>query len=267
MDKELSPLDRQIYEWQMWIPDFGEKGQSALKNASVLISRCGGVGGTVAYMLAAAGVGSLILYHDGAVKQSDLNRQLLQTRNWVGRRRIDSIKRRLHELNPDVEIVAVGENISGENAEMAVSMADIVVDAAPLFEERFALNREAVARRKPLVECAMYSMEGEVTTVMPGKTPCLRCLYPEKPKAWKRQFPVIGAVSGVIACLGAVEAIKVLCGLGEPLYGTLLHVNTMDMIFRRMRIKRNPACPDCGHIQARSPGAPPTPAAATTLTK
>jgi molybdopterin/thiamine biosynthesis adenylyltransferase len=249
--RELTARDREIYEWQMWVPDFGEDGQKKLKNASVLVSRCGGVGGTVAFMLAAAGVGSLILYHGGSVRPSDLNRQLLMTRNWIGRNRIDSIKKRLHEFNPDVEIVAVGENICEENAAHAVSMADVVVDCAPLFEERFALNKAAVIQRKPIIECAMFSLEGQITTIEPGRTPCLRCLYPETPREWKRQFPVIGGVSGVVASLGAMEVIKVMCGLGEPLYNTLLHVNTLDMTFRRVKIKRNPTCPECGGRIAR----------------
>jgi len=246
--KELTDIDRQIYQWQIWVSDFGEQGQQKLKESSVLVSRCGGLGGTVAYMLAAAGVGTLILFHGGDVKPSDLNRQLLMTRDWIGRPRIQSIRRRLHELNPDVEIVAAGENISEENAEHAVSLADVVVDCAPLFEERFAMNHEAVVQRKPIVECAMYSMDAQITTMQPGQTPCLRCLYPEKPHAWKRQFPVFGAVSGLVGSLGAMEAIKVLCGLGTPLHNTLLHVNMLDMSFKRMRIKRNPACPECKGI-------------------
>jgi molybdopterin-synthase adenylyltransferase len=246
---ELTDVDRRIYEWQMWVSDFGEQGQRKLKKSSVLVSRCGGLGGTVASLLAAAGVGSLVLYHDGDVKPSDLNRQLLMTRDWIGRPRIQSIKRRLHELNPDVEIVAAGENITPENAEHAVSMADIVVDCAPLFEERFAMNHEAVVQRKPIVDCAMFSLDAQITTMRPGSTPCLRCLYPEKPPAWKRRFPVFGAVSSLVGSLGAMEAIKVLCGLGTPLYNALLHVNTLDMSFNRMRIKRNPNCPECKGIR------------------
>jgi molybdopterin-synthase adenylyltransferase len=246
--RELTDTDRAIYEWQMWVPGFGEEGQRKLKGSSVLVSRCGGLGGLVAYELAAAGVGKLVLYHGGKVVPSDLNRQLLMTRDWIGKPRIESISRRLHDLNPDLEIIAVGENVSPNNAAAAVGQADIIVDCAPLFEERFAMNHEAVVQRKPLVECAMYSMEAQVTTMVPGRTPCLRCLHPEKPEAWKRQFPVFGAVSGTVACLGAMEVIKVLGGLGEPLYGTLLSFDTSDMMFRRMRIKRNPGCPECGGV-------------------
>lgn len=181
MSASLTSEERSIYEWQMWIGGFGEEGQRKLKGASVLISRCGGLGGMVAYELAAAGVGKLVIAHAGNLKPGDLNRQLLQTHNHIGQPRIESIVRRLKELNPRIEIVGINENASEENAGRLVAQADVVVDAAPLFEERFALNRAAVRQRKPMVECAVYSMDVHVTTILPGRTPCLQCIVPEKP--------------------------------------------------------------------------------------
>jgi molybdopterin/thiamine biosynthesis adenylyltransferase len=171
------------------------------------------------------------------------------TRSWIGKSRIESIKKRLNDLNPDVDIIAVGENISDANVDHAVSLADIVVDGAPLFEERFAMNRAAVSQGKPMVECAMFSLEGQVTTIVPGKTACLRCLYPQVPGAWKRQFPVFGAVSGIAACLGAMEVIKVLSGIGEPLCNTLLQFELATMGFRKIQIRRNPECEVCGETE------------------
>jgi molybdopterin/thiamine biosynthesis adenylyltransferase len=248
--KPLSDEDRAIYEWQMLVPGFGEAGQARLKNASVLVSRCGGLGGVVAYELAAAGVGRLVLAHGGEVKLSDLNRQLLVTYDSVGKSRIESVARRLHELNPAIEIVAVPENISPENVERLVSEADVVVDCAPLFVERFLMNAEAVRQRKPLVECAMYELETQITTILPGQTPCLRCLHPQDPPAWKRRFPVFGAVSGFVGCLGAMEAIKLLAGLGEPLTGRLLITDLRDMSFRTVMIERDKSCPVCADVLA-----------------
>jgi molybdopterin/thiamine biosynthesis adenylyltransferase len=248
INKELTHWDRDVYEWQMNVPGFGEDGQKILKGSSVLISRCGGLGGMVAYMLAAAGVGRLVIYHGGNVKPSDLNRQILMTEDWVGKPRIDSIKKRLHQLNSKMEITAVDENISDENAMHAVTMADIVVDCAPLFQERFAMHYEAVKQRKPIIECAMYNLEAQITSIIPGKTACLRCLYPEIPPAWKRQFPVFGAVSGSAGCLAAMEVIKILCGLGEPLYNVLLKIDTSDMTFRRIKLKRREDCKECGGL-------------------
>lgn len=246
---KLPPLtneERAIYEWQMWVDGFGEAAQRKLKGASVLITRCGGLGGPVAYELAAAGVGKLVIATGGNLKLSDLNRQLLQTRDHVGKPRIESIVHRLKELNPRMEIVAVGENVTEENADALVAQADVVVDAAPLFEERFALNRAAVRQRKPMVECSMYAMEAHITTIIPGRTPCLQCLVREKPPDWKRQFPVIGAVSGVAGCLGAVEVIKLITGLGEPLAGVMLVMDLGTMRFRRLKTARQPDCPVCG---------------------
>jgi molybdopterin-synthase adenylyltransferase len=243
---KLTDEERAIYEWQMWVPGFGEKGQRQLKAASVFISRVGGLGGMVAYQLAAAGVGRLILAHAGSLKPSDLNRQLLQRHDRIGQPRIETIVRRLRELNPRLEIVPIAENVSENNVDALISQADIIVDAAPLFEERYALNRAAVAAEKPMVECSMYSMEAHVTTILPGRTPCLRCFYPEKPPHWKREFPVIGAVSGAAGCLGAVEVIKLVTGLGRPLAGVLLVMDLEHMDFRRLKTRRRADCPVCG---------------------
>jgi len=246
---ERSPLtaeERAVYEWQMWVPDFGEEGQQALKTASVLVSRCGGLGSVVAYELAAAGVGKLVLAHAGNVKPSDLNRQLLMTHSWLGKPRVESAARRLQELNPRLEVVAVPENVTEGNAAELVGQVDVVVDCAPLFGERYLMNREAVRQQKPIIECAMYELDAQLTTVIPGKTPCVACLYPDDPPAWKREFPVFGAVSGGIGCWGAMEAIKVIAGLGQPLLGRLLTCDLRDMTFRVRTISKNPKCPVCG---------------------
>ena len=127
-----------------------------------------------------------------------------------------------------------------------VAEADVIVDAAPLFEERFLLNREAVSQQKPMVDCAMYELEAQITTIIPGQTPCLACLYPEKPAAWKRRFPVFGAVSGTVGCMGAMEAIKLISGLGEPLAGKLCTIDFLDMSINMIDINKNPRCRHCG---------------------
>lgn len=243
---DLTETDRALYEWQMWVPGVGEEGQRKLKGASVLISRVGGLGGLVALELAAAGVGKLILAHGGDLMLSDLNRQLLQTRAQVGRPRVESITQRLHDLNPDCEIVAVPENVSAANADGLVAQADIVVDAAPLFEERLALNAAAVRARKPMVECAMHTLEASVTTFLPGSTGCLACYVPEVPPTWTRQFPVFGAVSGTAACVGAMEVIKLITGIGEPLAGEMLCMDLGQMRFRRVKLPRLEGCTVCG---------------------
>lgn len=246
MMKKLTEKERAVYEWQLDVPGFGELGQEKLKNASVLVSRCGGLGSVVAYELAAAGIGKLILAHGGNVKESDLNRQLLMTDDWLGKPRIESVERRLKELNPRLEILAINDNLNEGNISQLVSEADVIVDAAPLFEERFLMNKEAVAQNKPLVDCAMYELEFQITTIIPGETACLACLYPEKPAAWKRRFPVFGAVSGTVACLGAMEAIKLISGFGESLAGRLFTMDLRDMSSFTTEIKRDPSCSCCG---------------------
>ena len=237
-----------MYQWQMWVPGFGELGQRKLKQASVMISRLGGVGGIVAYQLAAAGIGKLVLAHAGNVRPSDLNRQLLMTHDWIGRPRIDSITRRLLELNPRLEIVAVGENISDQNADRLLGQADLVVDCAPLFPERFAMNAAAVRQRKPLVECAMYEMEAQLTTIIPGQTPCLQCIYPTAPPTWTRQFPVFGAVSGSVGCLAAMEVIKLISGVGAPQLSRMLCYDLRTMNFHQLQLSRRDDCPVCRSI-------------------
>jgi molybdopterin/thiamine biosynthesis adenylyltransferase len=245
---ELTADERETYAWQMWVPGVGAEGQQKLKAASVLVSRVGGLGGVAAYELAAAGVGRLILAHAGTIKPPDLNRQLLMTHDAIGTSRVECAARRLRELNPRVEVVAVPENISAANADRLVGMVDVVVDAAPLFEERLALNAAAARQGKPLVEAAMYELSAQVTTVLPGRTACLACRVPEPPPDWKRQFPVFGAVSGAAGCVAAVEAIKLITGIGEPLADRLLVCEFREMAFRIYRTRRRPDCPVCGPL-------------------
>ena len=243
---ELTALEQEIYSWQTTIEGFGETGQRKLKGASVLVSRIGGLGGLVAYELAAAGIGKLILAHGGNLRPSDLNRQILMSESALDTSRIDCAVKRLRELNPRLEIISLPENVNENNAAKLVAEADVVVDCAPLFEERFFMNREAVRQGKPLVECAMFELEAHITSFKPGVTGCLQCLYPEKPDYWQRRFPVFGAVSGMVGCLGAMEAIKIIAGLGEPLYGRLLTCDLKSMEFNQVRLRPRPDCPVCG---------------------
>lgn len=244
----LTNEERAVYEWQIWVPGFGEAGQEKLKGASALVSRCGGLGGPLAQSLAAAGIGRLVIAHDGNLKPSDLNRQILQTADWVGKPRIESIVRRLKELNPRMEVEGIPENMSEANAERIIRGVDIVFDCAPLFAERFAMNRACVKLGKPLIEAAMFSLEGQVTTIIPGRTPCLECIYAEPPPEWKREFPVIGAVPALAAQVAAMEGIKLLAGMNVALAGMLLYYDATSMTFQKIPIKRRPGCPVCGGL-------------------
>lgn len=234
---ELTAADRQRYAWQLDVRGLGESGQQKLKQASVLISRVGGLGSVVAYELAAAGVGRLILAHAGNVQPSDLNRQILMTDDWVGKPRIESAVRRLRQFNPSVEIVAVEENLSANNAAALVQQADLVVDAAPLFQERLAMNDAAERQGKPVIEAAMFEMEASLTVIHPPETLRFRELVPEVPPGWKRRFPVLGAISGTVACLAATEAIKLITQIGDPLKNRLLRMDLRTMQFETFRLR------------------------------
>lgn len=244
--EQLSPAETACYEWQLPVTGFGEVGQLRMKRASVLVTRCGGLGGAVAYQLAAAGVGRLVLAHAGNLRESDLNRQILMTHDWIGKPRVECAARRLREFNPRLEVEAVAENASAANAERLVGSVDLVVDCAPLFPERYALNEAACRQRKPMVEAAVYELEAHLTTFLPGRTGCLRCLYPEPSTTWTRRFPVFGGVAGTAGSMAAIEAVKVLSGFGDPLYGRLLTFDLRSMTFRTFQVARVPGCPVCG---------------------
>jgi molybdopterin/thiamine biosynthesis adenylyltransferase len=199
----------------------------------------------VALELAAAGVGRLILAHAGNLQPSDMNRHLLQTHDHVGRPRIENLQRQLREFNPRCETVGIAENVNDENAARLIAQADIVVDAAPMFQERLAMNRAAFSQGKPMVECAMHELTAHVTTFVPGRTGCLECQVPEVPPTWTRQFPVFGAVSGTVACLGAMEVIKLITGIGEPLAGEMVAMDLGTMRFRRVALPQRSDCPVC----------------------
>ena len=247
----LPPLtddERAVYDWQFGVGGFGEEGQQRLKAATVLITRVGGLGGSVAWQLAAAGVGRLILAHAGNIKPSDLNRQTLMTHAAIGESRLDSACERLRAFNPRLEVVAVPENAGPANAIDLAGEADMIVDCAPLFAERFALNHAAVSLRKPMVECAVNDLELHLTTIVPGRSPCLRCLYPVENPHWTRRFPVLGAVAGAAGSLAAMEVIKWIAGMEGTLVGQMLTADLRSMDFRKLRVRRVPECPECAGL-------------------
>lgn len=241
----LTPDDLAVAEWQLPIAGLGESGQRRLKAATVLVTRVGGLGGVVAQQLAAAGIGRLVLAHGGDLRPSDLNRQILMSHRDLGQSRIASVRRRLTEFNPRLELESFAENVSATNVRHLVSRADVIVDCAPLFEERYLLNGEAVAQRKPMVEAAVHDLEFHLTTLIPGQTPCLRCLYPQPSTTWTRRFPVVAPVPGMAGSLAALEVIKLLTGLAEPLAGRLLVFDLRSLSMRKLRVRRLPDCPDC----------------------
>ena len=243
---DLTPEERATYEWQMWVLGLGEEGQAMLKAATGLVTRVGGIGSLAAYELAAAGLGRLVLAHAGNIKPSDLNRQLLMTHEALGTSRVECASRRLRELNPRLDVITHAENVNASNVENLVLAADLVVCCVPLFEERLLLNAECLRQGKPMIDCAMYELSGQITTILPGQTACLACRVPVPPASWKREFPVLGAVAGTMGCLGALEAIKLITGVGEPLGNRLLTIDMRDMRLRTVQVTKRVDCEVCG---------------------
>lgn len=243
---DLTADELAMHQWQLDIPGFGERGQQRLKAASVLVSRIGGLGGAVVWDLATAGVGRLILAHAGNPKPSDFNRQSLMRFDRQHEARVHQAAQRIKDFKPGIEVVPIAENISAENADDLVGQADLVVDCAPLFEERLAMNDAAWKLGRPMVECAMYEMQGSLSMLVPGQSACLRCLVPHPPAHWKRRFPVLGAVAATVGSMAATEAIKYLSGIGTCLIGERLQLDLRTMDFLRTRITPDPDCPVCG---------------------
>ena len=244
----LTPKELERYRRQIQLPGFGEEAQQKLKNSTALVTGVGGLGGTAALYLAVAGIGKLILVRGGELRLDDMNRQILMTDDWVGQPRVLKAKETLAAINPDVEIEAVNDYVTPENVDFLVQQSDIALDCPHNFIERDLLNEACVRWQKPMVEAAMNGMEAYLTTILPGKTGCLSCLFPEKPDWDRRAFGVIGAVSGTLACLAALEAIKVLTGLETPLFSQLLTMNLSQMDFAKYRTYHDRHCPICGHL-------------------
>lgn len=242
-------IDR--YRRQIMLPGFGEAAQEKLKASTVLVTGVGGLGGTAALYLAVAGVGRLILVRGGDLQRDDLNRQVLMTDDWVGKPRVFKAQQTLAALNPDIAIEAICEYVTPDNVDRLVRSADLALDCAFDFQERDLLNAACVTWGKPMIEAAMNAMEAYLTTIVPGQTPCLTCLFPEKP-VWDRWgFGVLGAVSGTLACLTALEAIKLITGLGEPLQGYLLTMDLARAEFAKRHAYHDPNCPICGSISEK----------------
>jgi molybdopterin/thiamine biosynthesis adenylyltransferase len=246
----LTPEEQETYAWQLDVAGFSPEAQQRLKASTVLVSRVGGLGGMVALQLAAAGIGRLILAHAGNLKPSDLNRQVLMSHDHLGTPRLDSAVQRLRAFNPYLDIVPIPENANPDNALRLARNADVIVDAAPLFIERYALNQAAVTLRKPMVEAAVFDMELHLTTFLPGQTGCLRCLYPEDNPTWTRKFPVLGAVAATAGALAALEVIKCLTGFAPTLAGTLAVFDLRQFAAKKLRIHPSPDCPVCANASS-----------------
>jgi adenylyltransferase/sulfurtransferase len=237
------------YSRQIMLPGFGIEGQQRLRSARVLVVGLGGLGSPVAMYLAAAGVGRLLLADFDAVDLSNLQRQIVHTTERIGQPKADSARTALAALNPEVETVAIKRSLTEDTLPGLMDQVDLVVDGCDNFATRFAVNGACVAAGKPLVSGAAVRMEGQVAVFsgQPGG-PCYQCLYPRDGGVDETCTAngILAPVVGIIGAIQATEAIKVLTGLGEPLFGRLLLLDAAAMEWRGLRIPADPSCPICG---------------------
>jgi len=238
----LSERERERYKRQMML--FGDEGQERLKKAHIFIAGAGGLGSPIAIYLAVAGVGTLTIVDMDVVDRSNLNRQILHFDTDTGKKKTVSAEEKLRALNSDIIVNAIDEEIGGANASRLVGRADGIVDAMDNFPTRYLLNEVALEKKIPLFHGAIRGFHGQATTILPGKTPCFRCIFPKAPP--KEAFPVVGTTPGIIGTVQANEVLKYLLGRGNLLTGRLFVWDGLESRADEICVEADPCCISCG---------------------
>lgn len=250
----MTDEERMRYSRQLVLPEIGEAGQERLRAAKVLVVGAGGLGSPAAMYLAAAGVGTLGLVDPDVVDVSNLQRQILHGVNHLGLAKVESARRAIGRLNPSVHVVPCRMSLNAENASQIIGAYDLVLDAVDNLETRYVVNDACVRAGKPLIEAGVLRFDGMVLTIIPGKGPCYRCLFPAPPPPGTvpspREAGILGAVPGVIGSIEALEALKIILGIGQTLVGRLLLFDGLAMTWREVSAARDPNCPACGSGKA-----------------
>jgi molybdopterin/thiamine biosynthesis adenylyltransferase/rhodanese-related sulfurtransferase len=245
----LSPEQRTRYHRHVLLPEVGEAGQQKLLESRVLLLGAGGLGSPAALYLAAAGVGTLGIVDMDVVDASNLQRQILHNMERIGERKVDSAKKTLTALNPDIDVVTYDVRFGADNVIDIIKDYDVVVDGTDNFPTRYLLNDASLNVRVPVVHGSIFRFEGQVTVFDPYNGPCYRCLLPEPPPPELApscaEAGVLGVLPGIIGSIQALEAIKVLLDLGDPLRGRLLAYDALEQSFRTFKVRRDPRCPAC----------------------
>jgi len=249
-DRQFTPEQITRYARHFTLPEVGEKGQAKLLDGKVLCVGAGGLGSPVAYYLAAAGVGTIGIIDHDVVDMSNLQRQILHTNDRVGMPKVESAQKTLNALNPDVKIIGFNERLSSENVMRIIKDFDIVVNGCDNFPTRYLINDACVMAKKPLVDGSIFQFEGQATVFYPGRGPCYRCLFPEPPPPGAApscaEAGVLGVLPGLVGCVQALEAMKLLLGAGKPLIGRMMHFDTLSSEVRVLKLRRDPNCSVCG---------------------
>ena len=245
----LTPEQRNRYQRHLLLPEVGEKGQLALFEKKVLMIGAGGLGSPAALYLAAAGVGTLGILDMDEVDASNLQRQILHNMDRIGDRKVDSAKKTLTLMNPDLNVVTYDTRLGADNIIDIMSGYDLIVDGTDNFPTRYLVNDASLKLEIPVVFGALFRFDGQITIFKPHDGPCYRCMLPEPPPAEMApscaEAGVLGVLPGIIGSLQAMEAIKQLLGLGDSLSGRLLTYDALEASFRTFKIRRDPNCPAC----------------------
>src|SRR5215210_3740843 len=248
--RTLSADQRNRYQRHLLLPEVGEAGQQKLLDSKVLLLGAGGLGSPAALYLAAAGVGTLGIVDMDVVDESNLQRQILHNMDRVGDRKVDSAKKTLVALNPDVNVVTYDVRLGADNILDVMDGYDVIVDGTDNFPTRYLVNDASLVKRIPVVHGSIFRFDGQVTVYDPKRGPTYRDLVPEPPPAELApscaEAGVLGVLPGIIGSIQGMEAIKLILDLGEPLIGRLIAYDALEESFRTFKINRDPACPACG---------------------
>jgi len=246
----MSADQRNRYQRHLLLPEVGEKGQIKLFESKVLLLGAGGLGSPAALYLAAAGVGTLGIIDMDVVDASNIQRQVLHNMDRVGMRKVESAKITLMGLNPDLKVNMYDERLGANNILDIIDGYDVIVDGTDNFPTRYLVNDAALLKKIPVVHGSIFRFEGQATVFNPYVGPCYRCMIPEPPPAELApscaEAGVLGVLPGIIGSIQAVETIKLLLELGDPLVGRLLSYDSLDQSFRTFKVRRDPSCPACG---------------------
>lgn len=248
-DRQFSQEQITRYARHFTLPEVGEKGQAKLMEGKVLCVGAGGLGSPVAFYLAAAGVGTIGIIDNDTVDMSNLQRQILHTNDRVGMPKVESAQKTLNALNPDVKVIPINERLSSENVMRIIKDYDIVINGCDNFPTRYLINDACVMAKKPLVDGSIFQFEGQATVFLPGRGPCYRCLFPEPPPPGAApscaEAGVLGVLPGLVGCVQALEAMKLILGAGRPLVGRMMHFDTLSSEVRVLKLRRDPNCLVC----------------------